>query len=132
MNAVDTNILVRYFLEDDETQFQIVKEFLSNKVTFISQTVLLETLWALKYIYDFSPHNILVGLDQLLDVEQFFFECEDRIQKVLEWCQSTNMDIADAFHLAATMENEHKMVTFDKSFVREAQKLNLAVILLSD
>ena len=59
MLGIDTNVLVRFLLRDDETQFQKAKKLIQQEVTagrgvLVSQLVLLETEWVLRSRYGFS------------------------------------------------------------------------------
>jgi predicted nucleic-acid-binding protein len=46
--AVDTNIIIRLAMRDDETQYQKVIALLKEHQFFISRTVQLETEWVLR------------------------------------------------------------------------------------
>ncbi|MDZ7967304.1 MAG: PIN domain-containing protein [Nostoc sp. DedSLP03] len=58
MIAVDTNIIVRFLTQDDELQFQKSKEIFQTQDIFISDTVILETEWVLRFAYKFKRHEI--------------------------------------------------------------------------
>ncbi len=65
MIAVDTNIIIRFLTRDDEKQYK--KSFLifNTEEVFISDTVILETEWVLRYAYEFSPDDICDALVKL-------------------------------------------------------------------
>ncbi|MEL6230149.1 MAG: PIN domain-containing protein [Cyanobacteria bacterium J06627_3] len=53
MNGLDTNVLVRYLIQDDTAQLQQVLNYLrkaasNNETCFVSNIVLCETVWVLK------------------------------------------------------------------------------------
>jgi len=52
MIAVDTNILVLYIVNDDIEQARQAKELLGENAVFISKTVILETEWVLRDVYN--------------------------------------------------------------------------------
>lgn len=43
MVGVDTNVLVRYFVNDDEQQHQLARKFVDKNELFICSIVLVET-----------------------------------------------------------------------------------------
>jgi len=50
MLGIDTNVLVRYLVRDDEVQFEkarklIKREVLAGRCVFVNQLVLMETEW---------------------------------------------------------------------------------------
>ena len=57
MLGIDTNILVPFLVRDDETQFEKARRLIGREVAagrrvFVSQLVLLETVWVLRSRYD--------------------------------------------------------------------------------
>ena len=58
MIAVDTNVIVRLLTKDDERQYEISWRLFKDYEVFISDTVILETEWVLRYAYKFTPSQI--------------------------------------------------------------------------
>jgi len=64
MTGIDTNLLVRYFVKDDEEQYLQVKAFFNRKLDaqealFISDAVLCELVWVLSRGYRHSKADII-------------------------------------------------------------------------
>ncbi len=59
MRAVDTNVLVRFFVADDPGQFRRARKVMEAGAVFIPKTVLLETEWVLRHAYGFTAADIL-------------------------------------------------------------------------
>ncbi len=71
MTAIDTNVLVRYFVQDDEDQFVRVKIFFNKKLDaqeplFISDAVLCELVWVLSRAYRHSKADVVRILELLV------------------------------------------------------------------
>jgi predicted nucleic-acid-binding protein len=49
--AIDTNVLVRFLVDDDKTQAGIAEALIRANEIFLSRTVLLETEWVLRSVY---------------------------------------------------------------------------------
>lgn len=79
MISLDTNVLVRLFV-DDEQQFEqclAARQTVVNYETvYISQIVQAETVWVLSRAYEFSRENIQRVLESLLNNEAFRLENE--------------------------------------------------------
>ena len=58
MICVDTNIIVRFLTHDDEQQYKKAFSICNLYEIFISDTVILETEWVLRYAYNFSPEDM--------------------------------------------------------------------------
>jgi predicted nucleic-acid-binding protein len=66
MRAVDTNVLVRLFVRDDEQQVRAGEAFIANGA-WVPLLVVAETIWVLDSVYDLKPAQIAEALDQLLN-----------------------------------------------------------------
>ena len=60
--AVDTNIMIRLAMRDDEIQYQKVMNLLIENQFFISTTVQLEIEWVLRSRYKQSSRKLLIFL----------------------------------------------------------------------
>lgn len=54
MLAIDTNLIVRYLVGDDPGQAARARRLIDNNDVFVGITVLLETEWVLRSVYEFS------------------------------------------------------------------------------
>ncbi|MDM8548039.1 PIN domain-containing protein [Candidatus Venteria ishoeyi] len=62
MISIDTNIIIRFLTQDDLEQYKIAFSIFNSNDIFISDTVILETEWVLRYAYEFSPLDICNAL----------------------------------------------------------------------
>lgn len=88
MLGIDTNVLIRLLLRDDDAQFQaaqrlIAKEALAGQPVLISHLVLLETEWVLRSRYGLQKPQILGTISGLLDAGDVQFEDEPAIEEAL-------------------------------------------------
>ena len=95
MIGIDTNVLVRFLVRDDEHQFERARRLLKRGIgggepVFISHLVLLETEWVLRSRYGVTKTAILAALNALLDASELQFEDERSIEEaVFTWKDST-------------------------------------------
>lgn len=100
MLGVDTNVLVRFLIRDDEAQFEkarrlIKREVAAGRRVFVSQLVLLETEWVLRSRYSLSKSQIIDAISGLLDASDIRFEDEPAIEEALFIWKDTTADFAD-------------------------------------
>ena len=100
MLGVDTNVLVRFLVRDDEAQFDKARKLIKREVAagrrvFISQLVLLETEWVLRSRYSLPKHPIIAAISGLLDADDVRFEDEPAIEEALYLWKDTAADFAD-------------------------------------
>ena len=59
MLAIDTNIIVRYLVEDDLRQLKIAARIVENESVFVPITVFLEVEWVLRALYRLPTFDVL-------------------------------------------------------------------------
>lgn len=122
MKALDTNVLARLLLKDDLTQFKRTQALLASDAQFTAPvTVMLELVWVLES-NDCSPSEIYHGLGLLMNLHNFKPAHEHVIRKALI-AYANGLDFADAIHLGLS-QKEEVLLTFDKSFVKQASQMN--------
>jgi predicted nucleic-acid-binding protein len=123
MIALDTNILVRYLLNDDEAQAEIAEALLaSGKTCFIPITVWLELVWVLE-CYDCQRQDIAKALRHLLGLPHLQTGETLALLRALNGFEG-GADFADALHVALSAQAE-SFVTFDQSLIKRAKRLDL-------
>lgn len=126
MKGIDTNVLVRYIVQDDAKQGKeaihfIEKECSDKSPIFINGIVLCELVWVLESAYDYPRDNIALVIEQILKTRQFYIHEPEILWQSVYGYKNNGADFADNYigHL-----NKHhgceNTVTFDK----RAAKLN--------
>ena len=100
MLGVDTNVLVRFLVRDDEAQFEKARKLIKREVAagrrvFVSQLVLLETEWVLRSRYSLPKNLIIEAISGLLNAADVRFEDEPAIEEALFIWKDTIADFAD-------------------------------------
>ena len=78
MNAIDTNVLVRLIVQDDEKQVLAAKAFIAFGA-WVSKIVLAETIWVLGSVYRQEHSEIADAIEMLLSNSQIFLEDAEAI-----------------------------------------------------
>ncbi len=121
MKALDTNVLARLLLKDDILQFKKARALLaSNEIFTAPVTVMLELVWVLES-NDCTSTEIVDSLNLLMSLPNFKSAHEQVIRNALT-AYLNGLDFADALHLGLSQKDE-ALLTFDKSFVKQASKL---------
>lgn len=100
MLGLDTNVLVRYLVRDDEVQFEkarklIKREVAAGRSVFVSHLVVLETEWVLRSRYGLTKNLIIATLSGLLDATDVRFEDEPAVEEALFIWKDAPADFAD-------------------------------------
>lgn len=124
MRAVDTNVLVRYYLRDDAAQARIADRILSDGDVFVPKTVMLELEWVLRSVADQPAHKVMDCLAHLLALPGITIEDHDEVEAALRHCRQ-GIDFADALHLAASHACSELLTFDDRGYARRAAKLGV-------
>jgi len=121
MMAVDTNVLVRFLVRDDERQAELVRKRFSaaearREVLFVSLLVILETLWVLESVYAIPREDILASIGDLMMMPIFEIEALPAVQGFASSARQTRGDLSDVLigH-AAKLAGCSSVLTFDKT-----------------
>jgi predicted nucleic-acid-binding protein len=124
MIGVDTNILVRAYLEDDPDQAEEAKEILlkctQGKSLFISSYAILEFAWVLK-TKNYSRREVYEAIIALTDSAGVIIGQRDVVLEALEKYIKGKADFGDYMILAEGEKNKsYEFKTFDKVIQRES------------
>lgn len=123
MIAVDTNVLVRLFVADDELQAARVSRLFSSAASiFVPKTVVVELVWVLGAVYSVSRTGIQRVLETLAGLERVELEERATVERAIELYIHGFEDFADALHLCSSA-NAGEFVTFDRKLQSRARKL---------
>ena len=100
MIGIDTNVLVRFLIRDDEPQFDKARKLIKREVTagrrvFVNQLVIMETEWVLRSRYAVPKVQIIEAISGLLDSVEIQFEDEPSIEEALFLWKDSSADFAD-------------------------------------
>ncbi|MFO1341046.1 MAG: type II toxin-antitoxin system VapC family toxin [Burkholderiaceae bacterium] len=131
MPALDTNVLVRYLVQDDAAQLAAARRLITRCVSegqalFVPVTVVLELEWVLRASFGFGKDSVLLTLSRLFSAAELSFESERALEVALQLFREGPADFADCLHVALVAQaGEQPLWTFDKG----AAKVNGARLL---
>lgn len=126
MIGLDTNVLVRFLVEDDPEQSRLAGDLIDaasarGRSMFIADIVMCETVWVLSAAYGFRRVEIADVLDRLLRARSMVFESSDRLASALGSYRKGQGDFADyLIQRQAHAHGAEALVTFDKALLKHA------------
>lgn len=120
MIALDTNVVVRFLVNDDKTQGPRARALIARGDTFVGVTVLLETEWVLRSAYGFPAAEIARFFRALLGLPGMRTDDPERISRALGGYEA-GLDFADALHMAFA-DGAEAFATFDRRLARRAKR----------
>lgn len=126
MDSLDTNLLARFYTNDDPAQAKIVAALLTDDASlFVPVSVVVELVWVLsKTSYRLPKSRIVATLRHLLAIPTVHVENEAAVAAAVDACEN-GMDFADALNLASSSHCT-RLLTFDRKFAASTKRLKLA------
>lgn len=83
MIGLDTNVLVRFLVQDDPEQAAaatgLILGLTQSDPGFVCREVLVDLVWVLERAYDLQRTDIAQALDGLLEAQELVIETTDRV-----------------------------------------------------
>ena len=113
MIGLDTNVLVRYIMQDDPKQSRkatsLIESLDDDHPGFITIVSILELYWVLTSCYDLTTDQVKQVLDVLLRTRQIIVDRADQVLRALRVLEAGRADFADCLieRTAASVGCEH-------------------------
>ncbi len=125
MIGLDTNILARYYIQDEsdkeaKKQHELARKLIeSGQALMVCKTVILEFEWVMRGYYQFTTVEIMSVFQHLLSLGHVELEDRATIQQAITNFE-LGFDFADALHHASYKQCESLASFDDKKFARRA------------
>jgi predicted nucleic-acid-binding protein len=101
MTGLDTNVLVRYFAQDDPIQSRKAVEIIERRLTedepgFVSVVTMVETVWVLSRVYGLRDHEIVRVVEGMLQSDTLVVQNEQEVFTAVAALKSGRGSFADA------------------------------------
>jgi predicted nucleic-acid-binding protein len=123
--GLDTNVLVRFFAQDDRLHSPIADQVMGSLTLenpgWVGVATILELVWVLGSKNRFDRKTITKTLDQLLSREEIVIEQAEAVQSAFWLFRKGNADFADCLIASsARAAGCVRVVTFDRTAARDA------------
>jgi len=100
VKGLDTNVLVRYLVQDDPAQSQRASHLIESAAgegeqLYIASVIMCELVWVLESSYGVKKAELLAVLDKLLATRQFEIEHRHCARAALEDYRAGQADFSD-------------------------------------
>jgi predicted nucleic-acid-binding protein len=101
MIGLDTNVILRCFVDDDPDQARQARQFVADRCTrespgFIDRVALCEMVWVLVRGYRFDRRKVADVVSRLAASREVLLEDGDAVRAALRTFMESNIDFADA------------------------------------
>ena len=100
MIGIDTNVIVRLIVNDDERQSRAAERFIrehggSGTPCYVSDVALIETVWVLDTVYGYERGRVADALAAILEAQQLEFDSPIDVAAALEDFRQGRAEFAD-------------------------------------
>jgi predicted nucleic-acid-binding protein len=125
MIGLDTNVLVRYIMQDDARQSpkssKLMESLTVDEPGFVSLVSVVELGWVLSSSYDLTREQVAQALELLLRTKSVVVDRADEVMRALRVFKSSTADLADCLiERTATSAGCGKTMTFDVGAAKAA------------
>ena len=123
MIGLDTNVLVRYIMQDDARQSALATRLFESLSVespgFVTLVSVVELAWVLSSAYGLDRDQVVQAFESLLRSKEITVERAEIVWKALRVFQSANADFADCLiERAASAAGCDRTMTFDRGAVK--------------
>ena len=125
MIGLDTNVLVRYIMQDDANQSpkatRLIESLSVDEPGFVPVVSIVELGWVLSSSYGLTRDQLGQALEALLRTKELVVDRADHVLKALRVFNSTSADFADCLiERAAASAGCDRTMTFDAGAAKVA------------
>ncbi len=121
MIAIDTNVVIRFLVNDDREQAQRARALIEAEDVFVPTSVLLETEWVLRSAYKLPRRDLVAALRAFLGLPRVFAQDRQAALTGMLWAEQ-GMEFADALHLASASRCD-AFASFDRGLAGAAKNV---------
>lgn len=99
MTGLDTNVLVRYIMQDDAQQSNLASSLIESLTVeapgFVPQVAFVELVWVLSSCYDLERAQMVAAMEALLRTKEVVVEGAEVIWRAVRIYRDSSADFAD-------------------------------------
>jgi len=123
MIGLDTNVLVRYIMQDDAKQARLasslVESLTISEPGYVPLVAVVELVWVLSSSYELGREQVVSALEVLLQTKEIQAENADVVWRAVRQYRATTGDFADCLiERSAFAAGCTRTMTFDRSAVK--------------
>lgn len=124
MIGLDTNVIVRYLVQDDPAQSRAATDIIENRLNenepgFVTVVVIAELVWVLDRAYGFPDSDIAAAIERMLQTDVLVIEHEEDVFIAMTALKNGDGSFADALIGARNARaGSSRTLTFDRKAAR--------------
>jgi len=132
--VIDTNLLVRYLINDDQKKADVVDNLLDRAIKgeariIVPSVVIAELVWVLESFYQLKADVILELVEAIVNTSGLDVTDKSMVISALRLYKNRNIDFIDAWIIEFAKERGIKTIyTFDKKHFRDIEGIEITIL----
>ncbi len=132
--VIDTNLLVRYLINDDQKKAEAVDNLLDKAIKgeiriVVTSVVIAELVWVLESFYQMKADAILELVEAIINTSGLDVTDKSTVISALRLYKNRNIDFIDAWIIEFAKERGIKTIyTFDKKHFRDIEGIEVTIL----
>ena len=132
--VIDTNLLVRYLINDDQKKADAVDNLLDRAIKgevriIVPSVVIAELVWVLESFYQLKADAILELVEAIVNTSGLDVTDKSTVISALRLYKNRNIDFIDAWIIEFAKERGIKTIyTFDKKHFRNIEGIEITIL----
>ncbi len=123
MIGLDTNVLVRYIMQDDARQAELATKLMESltveELGFVPLVALMELVWVLSSSFDLARSQVVQALETLLQTKEIQVENAEVVWRAVRLYRASAADFADCLiERSAAAAGCSRSMSFDRGAVK--------------
>jgi len=132
--VIDTNLLVRYLINDDQKKADVVDNLLDRAIKgeariIVPSVVIAELVWVLESFYQLEADAILELVEAIVNTSGLDVTDKSTVISALRLYKNRNIDFIDAWIIEFAKERGIKTIyTFDKKHFKDIEGIEITIL----
>ena len=132
--VIDTNLLVRYLINDDQKKAEAVDNLLDKAIKgdvriVVPSVVIAELVWVLESFYQMKADAILELVEAIVNTSGLDVTDKSTVISALRLYKNRNIDFIDAWIIEFAKERGIRTIyTFDKKHFRDIEGIEVTIL----
>ncbi len=122
MKILDTNMILRYLIRDNEDMAEQVRHILKTEKVLILSEVIAEVIYVMLKVYKYDRVIVAETLVRFINLSAVVSERPVVLKTGLELFKNTKLDFVDCLLAAYHKEENYEICTFDKKLNKLIEK----------
>lgn len=122
MNSLDTNVVLRYLLNDIPEQSFKAKEAITNSASYVTDVVAIEIIFVLEKVIGMERSDIVKLVKTFLSLPNLTYNDYFLDQAIDLYGAKKSLSVVDCYAATESKLYSNTLITFDKELVKNGGK----------